>query len=167
MSFFGAVFLALTLAWQLHVSGLALILPFLIFAIIGTAAWQVIRQPGGGSALSEKAKRILMWSSIGEGIGIFIAMNIVINMDRPEWRPPAMALVVGLHFLPIAYGAAFRAFYILGAVLIAVALVGFVLPTPYGGEFAGVAAALCLWVTSAISVLRDKRKLPYRVPATR
>lgn len=160
MSFFGAVFFALTLAWQWHVSGLALILPFLIPAIIGSAALYVLRQPGVGHDLSGKAKRTLIWASTGEGIGIFVAINIVMNLHRPEWRLPAMALVVGLHFLPIAYGAAYRAFYILGAMLIVIAFIGFAAPMPVGGEVAGIAAATCLWLTSLIAVGRDLRMIP-------
>lgn len=160
MSFFGAVFLSLTLMWQRHVWGPVLILPFLIFAMIGSAALYVLRQSGGGNALSDRAKRTLVWSSTGEGIGIFIAINIVMNLHRPEWRLPAMALVVGLHFLPIAYGAAFRAFYILGAALIVVALIGFAAPTPLGGYIAGIVAAMCLWTASLLGVLRDWRMIP-------
>lgn len=162
MSFFRTVFLALALTWQWHVSGAALLLPFMVFAFIGSAAFYVLRQPGSGSVLSSSAKRTLIWASIGEGIGIFIAINIVMNLQRPEWRLPAMALVVGLHFLPIAYGAAFRSFYILGAALIAVALASFVLPAPFGGEVAGVAAATCLWVTSVTAILRDWRMVGAR-----
>lgn len=162
MSFFGAVFLTLTLTWQWHVPGPALILPFMISTFIGAAALYVLRQPGAGNVLSSSAKRTLIWASTAEGIGIFIAINIVMNLHRPDWRLPAMALVVGLHFLPIAYGAAFRAFYIVSAALIAVALVGFALPAPFGGELAGVAAATCLWITSVTAVLRDWRTIPAR-----
>jgi len=155
MSFFGAVFFALTLAWQWHVSGPTLILPFLVFAFIGLAALHALRRSGGGNVLSSRAKRTLLWASTGEGIGVFVANNIVMSLHRPEWRLPAMAFVVGLHFLPIAYGAAFRAFYILGATLIAIALIGFAVPMPFGGELAGVAAAVCLWSASIIAVFHD------------
>lgn len=160
MSFFGAVFFCLTLMWQRHVWGPVLILPFLIFAVIGSAALYLLRQSDGGNALSKRARRTLVWASTGEGIGIFLAINIVMNLHRPEWRLPAMALVVGLHFLPIAYGAAFRAFYTLGAALIVVALVSFVAPTSLSGYIAGVAAAMCLWIASLAAVLRDWRMIP-------
>lgn len=155
MSFFGAVFVALTLAWQWHISGLAQVLPFLFFAFIGLAALYALRQPGSGIMLSHRAKRTFLWASTGEGIGIFIAINIVMNLHRPDWCLPAMAFVVGLHFLPIAYATGFRAYYILGAALIAVASIGFAMPMPSGGAFSGVAAAACLWSASVIAVLQD------------
>ena len=78
-----------------------------------------------------------MWSSIGEGIGLFLAANIVINLHRPDLLLPAMALVVGLHFLPIAFAAGFRPFYVLGLALIAVASSGFIVGEPTGGSLAG------------------------------
>jgi hypothetical protein len=68
---------------------------------------------------------------------------------------PAMAFVVGLHFLPIAYGTGVRAYYMLGAALIAVASIGIAMPSPSGGAFSGVAAAACLWSASVIAVLQD------------
>jgi hypothetical protein len=37
-----------------------------------------------------------------EGLGIFIAINLVINLGHPELEIPAIALVVGLHFFPLA-----------------------------------------------------------------
>lgn len=45
---------------------------------------------------SERAGRVIIWSSIGEGVGLFVAANIVQNLHRPELLLPAMALVVGL-----------------------------------------------------------------------
>lgn len=155
MSFFGAVFASLTLYWQWHLNGAALALPFLGFVLIGLAASYVIRSPGEGIKPSPKEERAIMWSSIGEGVGLFLASNIVINLHRPDLLLPSMALVVGLHFLPIAFAASFRPFYVLGTALVLVAIAGFVLRAPTGGEIAGFMAAGALWLASAIAVRRD------------
>ena len=53
MSFFGAVFAAMTMFWQWDVTGLRLALPFVIFAVIGLAASIVIHLPGEGIKLSK------------------------------------------------------------------------------------------------------------------
>ncbi len=37
-----------------------------------------------------------------EGLGIFIGINVVVNLGRPDLAIPVMALVVGLHFFPLA-----------------------------------------------------------------
>lgn len=155
MSFFGAVFASLTLYWQWHLNGAALAVPFLGFILIGLAASYVIRSPGEGIKPSPKEERAIMWSSIGEGVGLFLASNIVINLHRPDLLLPSMALVVGLHFLPIAFAASFRPFYVLGTALILVAIAGFVVRAPTGGEVAGFMAAGALWLASAIAVRRD------------
>ena len=155
MSFFGAVFASLTLYWQWHLSGVALALPFLAFVLIGFAASYVIRTPGEGIKPSPKEERAIMWSSIGEGVGLFLAANIVINLHRPDLLLPSMALVVGLHFLPIAFAAGFRPFYILGTALVVAAIMGFIVEAPTGGEVAGFMAAGALWLASSIAVRRD------------
>ena len=110
MSFFGAIFAGLTMYWEWNTSGLALAAPFIVFAAIGLAAAYIIRLPGNGFTPSEKTERAIMWSSIAEGVGLFLAGNIVMNLHRPELLLPAMALVVGLHFLPIARAAILLAF---------------------------------------------------------
>lgn len=156
MSFFGAVFASMTLYWQWHLSGAALGLPFIGFVLIGLAAGYVIRSPGEGIKPSAKEERAIMWSSIGEGIGLFVAANIVMNLHRPDLLLPSMALVVGLHFIPIAFAASFRPFYVLGAALIVAATAGFVFEAPTGGEVAGFMAAVALWVASGIAVRRDR-----------
>lgn len=163
MSFFGAVFASLTLYWHLNFSGIALTVPFLGFLLISLAAMYVIRLPGDGIKPTPKEERAIMWSSIGEGIGLFLASNIVINLHRPDLLLPSMALVVGLHFLPIAFAAGFRPFYVLRAALIIAATIGFVLGAPTGGEVAGLMAAGAIWLASGMAIRRDwlaKSKTP-------
>jgi hypothetical protein len=165
MSFFGAVFAALTLHWQWDVSSPLLGVPFVVFVAIALTAAYVARLPGSGIVPSEKTERAIMWSSIGEGVGLFLAANIVINLHRPDLLLPAMALVVGLHFLPIARAARFFPFYALGAALLVSAVLGFVLPGPRGGEIAGLAAAVSLWIASVLAVRRDWRARRHAAPA--
>lgn len=155
MGFFGAVFASVTMYCQWDIHGAALALPFLGFALIGFAAARIIRMPGIGIVPSKTVERAIMWSSIGEGVGIFLAINIVDNLHHAEWVLPAIALVVGLHFLPIAFAASSRPFWVLGTVLILSAILGFILPAPRGGELAGIAAAASLWIASAMALRRD------------
>jgi hypothetical protein len=157
MSFFGAVFAAITLALQSHWKGLALGLPFLVFAAILLLALLVVRLPGEGISPSERGGRAIMWSTIGEGVGLFIAANVVNNMHHPEMLLPAMALVVGLHFFPIAYAESFRPLYVLGTTLLLASVIGFAMAPPKGGLFAGFAAAGALWLASLLAVVRDSQ----------
>lgn len=50
-------------------------------------------------------KRRGKWFGIivgAEGLGIFIGINVVINLGYPDLVIPMMALIVGLHFYPLA-----------------------------------------------------------------
>ena len=50
-------------------------------------------------------KRTGKWFGIifgAEGLGIFIGINVVVNLGHPELTMPVLALVVGLHFFPLA-----------------------------------------------------------------
>lgn len=61
--------------------------------------------PSANEADIAEKKRTGKWFGIifgAEGLGIFIAVNIVINLGHPELVIPAIALVVGLHFYPLA-----------------------------------------------------------------
>ena len=157
MSFFGAFFASLTLYWQYGIKGPALAAPFLIFAAIALAAVQVLRRPGTGFVPSERVDRVIMWSSIGEGLGLFVAGQTVMSLHRPELLLPAMALVIGLHFLPIAYSGPFLPFYLLGGALILAAILGFTIAPPTGGAIAGGLGAFGLWTAAALAVARDRR----------
>src|SRR4051812_16686999 len=137
MSFFGSLFAALTLGFQLGWSGLWLGLPYIIFIAIALAAIIVIRLPGQGITPSQRAEKVIMWSSIGEGVGLFLAANIVINLGHRQLLLPAMATVVGLHFLPMAFAVPFKPFYALGLALLAAAGLGFAIAPPTGGAVSG------------------------------
>jgi hypothetical protein len=165
MSFFGAVFAAMTLGLPLHLDGVVLGLPFLAFLLIALAAYRVIRLPGEGVAPSGQAERVIMWSSIGEGVGLFLAAEIVINLGHRDLLLPAMALVVGLHFLPMAYAIPFRPFYLLGGALLAAAAIGFGLGQPLGGAISGFAAALALTAAALLALRRDMRAKALRAAA--
>ena len=167
MGFFGAMFAALTLSWRWHLAGSFLAAPFLVFAIIAALAILVIRLPGTGLRAGPHAGKAILWSTSAEGVGLFLAANIVINLHRPEWLLPVMALIVGLHFLPIAWGAPFRPFYVLGGALILAALIGFLTGE---GAIAGLAAALSLWIAAGVALVRDwraKASAPSRSPGRR
>lgn len=155
MSFFGALFFALTLTLQFHWKGSRLGLPFLGFTVILLLASRVIRLPGKGISPSKKGERAIMWSTIGEGVGLFIAANVVVNVHHSEMLLSAMALVVGLHFLPIAYAETFHPFYALAITLLLGAAVGFAMPPPVGGMIAGFATGGALWVASLLAIVRD------------
>ena len=55
-----------------------------------------------------RAGRIFAWTGAGEGLGIFLAVNLVVNLGHPQWQAAAAMFVVGLHFLPLAIAFGYR-----------------------------------------------------------
>jgi hypothetical protein len=157
MSFFGALFAALTLAFELHWRGIMLGLPYLAFVAIALAALLALRLPGEGIAPSKQAEKVIMWSSIAEGIGLFVAAQTTISLGHREMLLPAMALVVGLHFLPMARAIPFRPFYGLGFALLAASAAGFAIGGTTGAELAGFAGAIALWTASLLAIGRERQ----------
>jgi hypothetical protein len=157
MSFFGALFAALTLAFEFHWSGIILGLPFLGFVAIALAATLALRMPGEGIVPSKQAEKVIMWSSMAEGVGLFVAAQTTISLRHREMLLPAMALVVGLHFLPMARAIPFRPFYVLGIALLAASAAGFALGGTGGAKLAGFAGTIALWAAAILAVARERR----------
>ena len=73
--------------------------------------------PAELAARRRRGDRIFRWAVAGEGVGIFLAVNVVTNLGHPQWQPAAAMLVVGLHFLPLARGFGYRPHVVTGLVL--------------------------------------------------
>jgi hypothetical protein len=90
-------------AWGLIVFPLLAI----VFLISGISLFRIAKHFPKVESEEDNAegKKMGMWFGIifaAEGLGIFIAINIVTNMGHPELTIPVIALVVGLHFYPLA-----------------------------------------------------------------
>jgi F0F1-type ATP synthase assembly protein I len=71
---------------------------------------------------SKRAERVFNIVNIGQGIAIFIALNVANNLGHPEWFIPAFIFIVGAHFIPLA--AVFKAMrhYVIGSTLMLLAV---------------------------------------------
>ena len=162
MSFFGALFASLTLLLQLQRSGPEIGLPFITFIVVALVALVVAKLPGHFSK-PDGSGRIIMWSSIGEGAALFIVNETLIGLGRTDLIIPAMVVIVGLHFVPIAYLSPFRPLYALATIMVIAGLAGFLASQPSGGTIAGFTAASALIIASVAAVFREwsaKTRLP-------
>ena len=64
--------------------------------------------PADVVAQRRRSGRIFAWAVGGEAVGMLLAVNVAVNLGHPEWQPAAAMAVVGLHFLPLASGFAYR-----------------------------------------------------------
>jgi len=91
-----------------------------------------------------------------EGVAIFLVANVLVNLHQPTLVMPAIAIVVGLHFIPLARWIPVRPYYWTAAGLIAVGLAAaWVAPTERA-IVTGIGAALVLWI-SGIALVRVGR----------
>ena len=78
--------------------------------------------PADVAERGRRAGRIFAWACAGEGVGILLAVNLVVNLGHPQWQPAAIMGVVGLHFLPLAIGFGYRPHLVTGVAMTAWAL---------------------------------------------
>jgi hypothetical protein len=88
-----------------------------------------------------------------EGFGIFLAVNILNNTGHAQFLAPVVAIVVGLHFFPIAYWLPMPRYYLSAVSLCLLGIAGFWI----GNEearilFISLGAASILWLTCLSSV---------------
>ncbi len=161
MGFFAGMFCILALGPAIGWTNPLFLIPI---AILGLIILRVIALSRKGSAkfATPRAESVIMWSSIGEGIAIPIVVTALVLLGHHDLILPGIAVVVGLHFLPMAYAIPFRAFYAVAAGLLIAATTGFLLPQPTGSEVAGVAAAVALWIASFTALSRESRALASR-----
>jgi len=97
-----------------------------------------------------------------EGLGIFIGINVVINLGHPDLIFPVMALVVGLHFYPLAKVFKRTVDYYLAtwSTLIAVLAIVFVLNKTFtenaGMTFVGIGIAIATSCYGGYMVVRGR-----------
>jgi hypothetical protein len=159
MSFFGGVFFAwasvLAAGWRTPL----LVVPVVVFAILAYAALQMIgRAPPGTYAPTKRAARIMSWASAAEGIAIPIVAMGLANTGHENLLAPGIAVVVGLHFLPMAWGIPFKPFYGLAASLLLASAIGLVSPQPAGSIFVGLVGSVTLWTASILALRRGRIK---------
>jgi len=94
-----------------------------------------------------------------EGVAIFLAANVLINLHQPTLVMPAIAIIVGLHFIPLARWIPVPLYYRTGGGLIVAGLLAILLPAK-DRAMAGIAAALILWISCILLVRYGRGEAP-------
>ena len=115
-----------------------------------------------GTAAHEERKRrgrVIGIASTVEGAMIFAAIADLVKLGRRDLIAPAVAVIVGLHFLPIARWLPAPIYYLTAALLVAVGMAGAIvqdLPARILTVCIGAAAAL--WLSCGMVLLRADRQ---------
>jgi hypothetical protein len=95
---------------------------------------------------------IAQWSACGV---LVVVLNI---LQRGEWIVPGIMLIVGLHFFPLAKLFRYRAHYLTGSALVALASSYPLLAADGPASAVGpIGAALILWISAAGMLIRAPR----------
>ena len=158
MSFWGTAYAIVGIVQLDSARSPYLAIPVTVFAAFAAYAWRVHQgRQGQIRQLTARGEKVVQWVTIGEGIGILIAINVANNLGHPELKLAAIALVAGLHFLPMAYGVPFWQFYVLGVALVCTSILGMYMPQPMGTAFAVFMACVGLWTAALFAMRREVR----------
>jgi hypothetical protein len=132
----------------------ALLLPVLVS---GAVLFWAYRVPATARELgSHTRKALARWSMI-EGVAIMVAVNVLHRVHRPDLMFPVVAVIVGLHFLPLARTIPVRVYFLTAAALMVIGAVGMLLPSSDRPLAVGLGAAVALWATG---LSRAERRRP-------
>lgn len=119
--------------------------------------WARSQPVGTGTPVEgDHVGRIVGIATAIEGVAIFLVLNVLINLHMDTLVLPAVAIIVGLHFIPIARWVPIPLYYRTGFGLIVVGLAAMFFPAEHRAIATGVAAALVLWASSVLLVRRGR-----------
>lgn len=154
-AFFGAAWLILGALRSGHASFLFFAVVLLIAASIFFLAlrhYGVNRSAREAVAETPASRRRSRWFNIINALqwfAIFLVSNILANLHHGEWIIPAIILIVGLHFFPLARLFCYPPHYITGAVLVLIAAgYPFLAPGGPASPAGSFATGLVLWVSA-------------------
>jgi hypothetical protein len=134
----------------LHAPLFTWIAPVLISLVLAIAVGRKVAAIAAGAPPQDGrhvGRVVGLWSAI-EAVAIIAAVNIVPALGYPRLVGPAVGVVVGLHFLPLARGIPSKPYYVTGLAMVATSLAACALPGSWPQIAAGAAAALNLWLTA-------------------
>ncbi|WP_052025191.1 hypothetical protein [Asticcacaulis sp. AC466] len=159
-----SVFAAIWAFMGLHIAGqplwaqfAPLVASFMLILLAVTAGRNV---PAPSPEERKRVGRtVMIWSAI-EGVAIFGGINVLVNMGHAEWEVAFIALIVGLHFFPLAIGLRAPLYWLTGLGLIGAAAAGVAL-MPFGpaqDTAISLGCAAVLYVTAVIVTARMRQK---------
>lgn len=98
-------------------------------------------------------------ASAVEGVAIFAAVTVLVNLGRRDLIAPAVAIIVGVHFLPLARWFPAPIYYLTAALLVAVGMAGAgVQNLPARVLTVGIGAAAVLWLSCGVVLLHAHQR---------
>ena len=158
MGVFAAIWWLVGVRASGHASPLTYGVPLLFTGLIVVAARRG-RHRFEQASPEEDARRgrLVGIASGGEGFAIFLAMIVLGNLGLSDYAAPVIAIIVGLHFVPLARWLPAHLYYGTSALLIVLGVCGFAIrPSDQRLLIVSVGAACVLWLTCGILLVRAR-----------
>ena len=131
-----------------------ILLPIALSTALLVAGW---RGSGTFPARGPHVGKVVgLWSTI-EILALIVTANALEYVHRADLMIPAAAIIVGLHFFPLARGIPVRLYLATGVGLVLAGILGLLLPPSARATIVGLGAALVLWATALVIVVRARR----------
>lgn len=175
MTLFGCVWLVWGLVempisslwWKLAVPlvGAALLVPCLVMFRLGLKAGRKAGPPNP----AQKRESGRMGRTFGivfaaEFVLIFTAVNVLQHFHLEQYYISAIAIIVGLHFLPLGRLYQYRPYYLVGTLMALLGLLSLGISFPVRDTGLGLSVGIILWLT-CIALIRRGFQLAREVPA--
>jgi hypothetical protein len=167
MGFFATIWWIVGMRAAGHAPGIVYLVPLTIAIVLGAAARRVAKAPHPASDAADQARRdrLVGWASAGEGLALFLVAGIVLpSTGHREATVSAVALIVGVHFLPLARWLPAPRYYLTAVALMALGAIGLWIPEARTRiTLVSAGAAIVLWATAAAALRRAAREQQLRV----
>uniref|UniRef100_B0SUN6 Uncharacterized protein n=1 Tax=Caulobacter sp. (strain K31) TaxID=366602 RepID=B0SUN6_CAUSK len=134
--------------------GMILAGPVFSAALIFAASARLKAAPKPEPAERKRVGRIIGLASGGEGVAILVANILLANLGLSAYFIPALAVIVGLHFLPLAKFLPARIYYATALLLVLVGVAGLAIDAAHRPMATSMMAAIVLWLTCAARLAR-------------
>ncbi len=165
MGVFAAVWWLVGVRASGYTSPLTYVIPLVVTGLIAIAALR-------GRARFEQVPpeeharrgRLVGIASGIEGLAILLAVNVLAHIGRSDYAAPVIAIIVGLHFVPLAQRLPASLYYGTGALLTALGICGLAVRHPDQRLLiVSVGAACVLWLTCVVvlgraRIMRDRER---------
>jgi hypothetical protein len=135
-----------------------LAVPAALSAGLAVAAWRRgSHLPPRSPAEARRVRKITVLATLGEGLAILVAVNGLTAAGHLDDLAPAVALIVGLHFVPMGWLLPSPIYRATAAALIVGSLASFALPAGDRNVVVCCASAVILWGTAIVSGQQGKQ----------
>ncbi len=127
--------------------------PLIVSLAVVLAARAAFRSvPPRSDAEERRVGRIMRDCIVIEAIGITVTASILATTGRNFFIPDAIAIVVGLHFLPMAWRLPLQLYYATAAAMLLAGLLDMLEPAVFGIRVLCVTCGMVLWATCCVRV---------------